>query len=72
MEHEEKQDKKDAEEVEEQAARYHIREDSPADESQDSDDEGGDSDVDEQRFANSDASLKRSVAPIHGALATLR
>ena len=72
MDDEKMEGTKDAEEVEEQGARVHIREDSPADESQDADDEGGDSDVDEQRFANSDASLKRSVAPIHGALATLR
>ena len=78
MEHEEKDSAKEegaagTEEVEEQGMRGHIREDSPADEQEDSSDsdDDGDSEVDEQKFV-SDATLKQSIAPIHGAVATLR
>ena len=78
MEHEEKDSSKEegaagTEEVEEQGIKIRVREDEPADEqaeSADSDDDG-DSEVNEQRFA-SDATLKHSIAPIHGAVASLR
>lgn len=69
----EREEKDTTEEVEEQGARPRFREAEPADEGverSDSDDDGGDSEVEEQKRM-SDATLKQGIAPIAAALSAL-